>query len=152
MDRPIIFALSNPTSKIEGTPEEAIRWTNGRAIVATGTAFEPVSFQGRRHVIGQANNVFAFPGIGLGCILSQAHVIGDDIFLVAARRLATLVSPERLETGAIYPAQSELRAVNARIAGAVVRKVNFQRADRDIGDEEIANLVENAMWNPAYSN
>jgi malic enzyme len=152
VERPIILPLSNPTSKVECTPMEAISWTEGRAIVATGTAFEPVHYGGHRHVIGQANNVFVFPGVGLGCILSQAHVIEDDIFLVAAQRLATLVSKERLEVGAIYPDQSELRAVSASIAEEVVRHVDRQQRNRESGVDGIAELVNNAMWYPAYEN
>jgi malic enzyme len=135
---------------VECTPEEAIRWTDGRAIVATGTAFEPVQYQGRRHVIGQANNVFIFPGVGLGCILSQVRVIEDDIFLVAARQLATLVSQQRLELGAIYPDQSELRMVSACIAEAVIRDVHRQQPDRQVGNNGVAELVKNAMWYPTY--
>jgi malic enzyme len=147
---PIVLPLSNPTSKVECTPDEAIRWTVGRAIVATGTAFEPVDYQGRRHVIGQANNVFIFPGVGLGCILSKARVIEDDLFLVAAQRLATLVSHERLESGAIYPDQSELRTVSACVAEAVVREVRRQQNDRIVGNDGIAELVSSAMWYPTY--
>jgi malic enzyme len=150
VERPIVLPLSNPTSKVECTPEEAIRWTDGRAIVATGTAFEPVQYQGRRHVIGQANNVFIFPGVGLGCILSQVRVIEDDIFLVAARQLATLVSPQRLELSAIYPDQSELRMASACIAEAVIRDVHRQQPDRQVGNNGVAELVKNAMWHPTY--
>lgn len=142
VERPIVFPLSNPTSKVECTPEEAIRWSDGRAIVATGTAFEPVHFQEKLHVIGQANNVFVFPGVGLGCILAQARVIEDAVFLVAARRLASLVSPERLEGGAIYPDQRELRTVSARIAEAVVREMNRPGPGAAVRD---------AMWYPDYS-
>jgi malic enzyme len=150
VERPIVLPLSNPTSKVECTPDEAIRWTGGRAIVATGTAFDPVDYNGQRHVIGQANNVFIFPGVGLGCILSKAHVVDDDVFLVAAQRLATLVSQQRLETGAIYPDQSELRTVSACVAEAVVREVRRNKADREAGNDGIAKLVSNAMWYPTY--
>jgi malic enzyme len=150
VERPIILPLSNPTSKVECTPEEAIRWTDGRAIVATGTAFEPVHYRGQVHTIGQANNVFVFPGVGLGCILSQVRVVDDDVFLVAAKRLAGLVSQHRLDMGAIYPDQSELRAVSAAVAEAVVREINRRRADRD-SDDGIADLVQRAMWYPAYA-
>jgi malic enzyme len=150
VERPIVLPLSNPTSKIECTPDEAFRWMGGRAIVATGTAFEPVTYQGQRHVIGQANNVFIFPGVGLGCILSQARVIDDDVFLAAAQRLATLVSHERLEIGAIYPDQSELRTVSARVAEAVIREVRRKQNDPEAGNDGIAELVSNAMWYPTY--
>jgi malic enzyme len=151
VERPIIFALSNPTSKAECTPEEAIRWTDGRALVATGTAFEPVRYRDKFHVIGQANNVFIFPGVGLGCILSKARVIDDRVFLVAARRLASLMSQDRLASGAIYPDQSELRAVSACIAEAVIHEVSRQHAGLKVGDETIPELVRGAMWYPEYS-
>jgi malic enzyme len=151
VERPIIFPLSNPTSKVECTPEEAIRWTHGRAIVATGTAFEPVRHGERLHVIGQANNVFVFPGVGLGCILAQASAVHDAVFLVAARRLAGLVSQDRLAAGAIYPDQSELRSVSARIAEAVIREVSRNGAGRTVSDDTITETVSNAMWYPDYS-
>ena len=149
VERPIIFALSNPTSKVECTPEEAVHWTDGRAIVATGTAFAPVEHQGKTHVIGQANNVFVFPGIGLGCVLGRACVVEDALFLVAARRLADLVSYDRLETGAIYPDQSELRSVNACIAEAVVRELRRQ-SGRESPGEQIEEIVGSTMWFPDY--
>jgi malic enzyme len=149
-ERPIVLPLSNPTSKVECTPEEAIRWTNGRAIVATGTAFAPVEYHGRTRVIGQANNVFVFPGVGLGCILSQAPTIDDDLFHIAAKKLATFVTDERLALGAIYPDQTQLRAVSAAVAEAVVREVSCRRSGPDFGKEGIAAYVRNAMWYPNY--
>ena len=148
-ERPIILPLSNPTSKVECTPAEAVRWSQGRAIVATGTAFEPVRYEGKNHVIGQANNVFVFPGVGLACILSGVQEVTDSLFLVAAHRLADCVGQDRLAVGAIYPDQTELRTVAARVAVAVIGEVQRQ-AGRPDGQESVEQTVRKAMWFPEY--
>ncbi len=148
--QPIVLPLSNPTSKSECTAEEAIRWTDGRAIVATGSPFPDVEHAGQHHVIGQANNVFIFPGIGLGTVVSEAEEVTPEMFLVAATTLAGLVSEERLALGGIYPHQRELRRVSFAVACAVVRYASEHDLGRRVAAEDVETLVRAAVWDPKY--
>jgi malic enzyme len=150
-ERPIVLPLSNPTSKAECTAEEAIRWSDGRAIVATGSPFADVEHAGRRHVIGQANNVFIFPGVGLGAAIAEVREITTGMFHVASATLARLVSEERLEAGAIYPHQSELRRVSFEIACAVVRYASENNLGRRIDPEAVEAVVRAVVWDPRYA-
>jgi malic enzyme len=151
VDRPIVFALSNPTSRVECTPGEAIGWSDGKVIIATGTAFDPVRYRDKLYVTGQANNVFVFPGLGLGCMLAQAREIPESVFLAAARQLASLVPRDRLDVGAIYPDQAELRSVSFSIAKAVVSELQRLGVGRAIPKHSIADVVGGAMWTPEFS-
>ncbi|MCG8416896.1 MAG: NAD-dependent malic enzyme [Proteobacteria bacterium] len=117
--RPIVFALSNPTSKAECTAEQAYGWSNGQVIFASGSPFAPVDINGRRYLTGQGNNAYIFPGIGLGAIVCGSSRITEDMFLAAARTLAEQVTEDRLDQGAIYPPLRDLRRVSVAIAVAV---------------------------------
>ncbi len=150
VDRPVVLPLSNPTSKCEAVPADVLEWSDGRALVATGSPFEPVDRDGRRHVIGQANNVFVFPGVGLGTMVAGAREVTDAMFRVAATTLAGLVSPARLAAGSLYPPLADLRSVSEAIAVAVAREARDSGVGRLLDDEAVARAVRAQMWDPAY--
>jgi malic enzyme len=147
---PIIFPLSNPTSKSEATPADVLRWTGGRALVATGSPFEPVDIGGATRQIGQANNVFIFPGMGLGAMVVQARKVTDSMFLAAADTLASLVTPDRISAGALYPRLADLREVSRAIAIAVAEQARECGVAQLASDEDVASRVAAAMWTPDY--
>jgi len=150
-DHPIVFPLSNPTSKSEATPADVLAWSDGRALVATGSPFDPVQVGEQQHLIGQANNVFVFPGVGLGAIVAGAREITDRMFLVATTTLAGLVSAERLGHGALYPPLGQLREVSRAVAIAVARETVSSHLATHLGpDADIEAAVDAAMWEPGY--
>jgi malate dehydrogenase (oxaloacetate-decarboxylating) len=148
--RPIVFPLSNPTSKTECTPEDALRWSEGRAIVATGSPFPPVSRDGKRYRIGQCNNAFIFPGVGLGLTISRARRVSDGMFLEAAKALAAQVRPEDIAECAVYPELTRIRECSFAVAGATIRRAVAEgHAEPEILDN-LEKTVERAMWYPEY--
>ncbi len=150
VERPVIFPLSNPTSKCEVLPEDAIRWTDGRAVVATGSPFDPVEHGGRRFEIGQCNNAYIFPGVGLGVIAVQAPRITDGMFVAAARALSELAPARRDPLAPLLPSPSEVRAVSRHVAIAVAREAQRAGVVEPLSDAEIERRVVARMWAPRY--
>jgi len=151
-ERPIVFALSNPTSKSECTAEQAYGWTAGRAIFASGSPFDPVELNGTRHVPGQGNNAYVFPGVGLGLIVSEASECTDEMFFAAARTLAGMVHEDDLSQGRIYPALGRIREISANIAEAVASVAFARGLARAQRPNDIGAAVRAAMFTPEYPN
>jgi len=149
-NRPIIFALSNPTSKSECTAEQAYTWSNGAAIFASGSAFAPIQFNGKRIVPGQGNNVYIFPGIGLGALVSESTEITNKMFLTAAQTLAKLVTPEDLKEGRVYPPLNTIRDVSLEIATAVATEAYQSGTARAKHPANIKEDIKNRMFQPEY--
>ncbi|MGE5715067.1 MAG: NAD-dependent malic enzyme [Acidobacteriota bacterium] len=150
VERPVIFPMSNPTNKTEGKPVDLVAWTNGRALIATGSPFEPVPYEGRSIAISQANNSFIFPGVGLGVLVSEAKEVTDKMFAAAAQRLADEVNASDLASGSLFPSTHEIRRISGRIAEAVVTEARNSGVGRHIPDAEIPKAVAAMVWEPAY--
>jgi malic enzyme len=149
-ERPIVLPLSNPTSKTECTADEAVRWSDGRAIVATGSPFGPVAYRGRTYRIGQANNAFVFPGVGLGLWAGHVRRVTDAMFLDTARALANQVTEADLASGAVYPPLSRIRDCSHAVACAVIRRAVADGHAAPALLNGVEETVSRAMWVPRY--
>ncbi len=151
VERPIIFPLSNPTSLSEADPADLIRWTDGRALIATGSPFPDVVFNGRTYKIGQCNNVYIFPGVGLGVIASGASRVTDEMFVAAARALAEM-SPALIDpAGSLFPAMKDVRAASRRVALAVASQALSEGVTSTLMVDELERLIDAKMWKPGYA-
>jgi malic enzyme len=149
-ERPIIFPLSNPTSKSECTAGEAVRWSEGRAIIATGSPFDPVVYRGKSRRIGQGNNAFVFPGVGLGLWVGRVRRVTDAMFLDAAKALAQQVTDTDLASGAVYPPLSRIRECSHAVACAVIRRAVAEGHAAPEMLDGLEERVRDAMWFPRY--
>ena len=147
-DRPVVMPMSNPTSHSEVTPANAIRWTSGRAIVATGSPFPPVVHDGVTHRVGQANNAFIFPGLGLGVLTVRAREVTDGMFLAAALALAECTSQDLVANGQLFPDIDDVRLVSRSVAIAVAA----QAIEDGVADavDDLESRIDAEMWFPDY--
>ncbi|HSM09720.1 MAG TPA: NAD-dependent malic enzyme [Gemmatimonadota bacterium] len=149
-ERPIVFALSNPTDRSEVNAEDAYAWTGGRAVFASGSPFGPVTVNGRTFEPGQANNVYVFPGIGLAVTAFGIDRISEDMFLAAAGAVAGIVSEDRLTRGGVFPALGRIREVSAGIAAAVGRVAYATGAAMEAEPADLLAFVRERMYTPEY--
>ena len=149
-ERPAIFALSNPTSRAECTAQQAYEWTRGRAIFTSGSPFPEVTVNGKSFKPGQGNNAYIFPGIGLGAVVSEASRITEDMFLVAAKKLAQLVGEEDLAVGSIYPPLNNIRSASLEIAAEVAEQAYAQNVARRSKSKILKETIRHYMYDPRY--
>lgn len=149
-ERPVIFALSNPTSRAECTAYQAYKWSQGKAVFVSGSPFDKVRLNGKEFHPGQGNNAYVFPGMGLGALMANARIIPDELFLVAAKTLSGLVSDKNIEAGALYPPLDEIKGISLEIAIAVAYKAYELGVARNKKPQNLRQTIINYMYDPNY--
>ncbi len=149
-ERPIIFPLSNPTSSCEALPEDLYKWSDGKAIVATGSPFDDVNYKGQLFRIGQGNNVFIFPGVGLAAILTKTERVSVDMFTTASFALADCVAEEDLAMGTVFPKINDLQKVSLHVAIEVIKDEIKNNKEHELHTKDLVEYVEACMWKPTY--
>lgn len=150
VERPVIFPLSNPTSRSEATPEDLMAWTEGRAVIGTGSPFPPVRRDGKAFTPDQTNNAYVFPGIGLGVLAAKARRVTDGMFVAAAKALADISPAARDPKAHLLPPVGELRAVAVAVAKAVARQARAEGQCEAFDDKALDDLIIRKMWEPVY--
>jgi malate dehydrogenase (oxaloacetate-decarboxylating)(NADP+) len=148
--RPIIFPYSNPTSRSECTAEEAYRWSDGRAVFASGSPFPPVEIAGRHFVPGQGNNVYIFPAMGMAVFATEATRVTEEMFIVAAKAVAEQVTEQNLAVGLIYPPQSRILEASLHVAERVATYIFDKGLARASQPDDIGALIRARAYRPIY--
>ena len=151
-ERPVIFPLSNPSRHAEATPEQVLTWTDGKAIVATGSPFKPVELNGKRYPIVQCNNSYIFPGLGLGIIACGASRITDEMLMATSETLAASSPLANTGQGELLPPLTGISALSKQIAFAVGKVAQDQGLALEISDERLRELIDRNYWLPEYRN
>jgi malate dehydrogenase (oxaloacetate-decarboxylating) len=151
VDRPVVLALSNPTANTECTPEEMARATDGRGLMATGSPFADVAWKGRSIKTSQCNNLYMFPGVGLGALVSHASKVTDAMFLSASKALSRMVTPAQEAEGLLLPEMEDIRKVSATVAKAVAVEARDSGLGRLLDDATLERVVAKAQWDPQFS-
>jgi malate dehydrogenase (oxaloacetate-decarboxylating) len=148
--RPIILPLSNPSQHVEAHPQDVVTWTDGKAIVATGSPFEEVEHNGKPFEISQCNNSYVFPGVGLGVISCKAKLVSDEMLMVASTTLAELSPGQEDQSSAVLPPLTALPQISRKIAFKVAKAAIAQDLAREMTDDELLASIERNFWTPAY--
>jgi len=150
VERPVIFPLSNPTSRSEATPQQLLEWTEGRALIGTGSPFAPVAWQGRTVRIDQTNNSYVFPGVGLGVLAAGARRVTDTMFMAAAKAVAAMSPTVQDKTGSLLPPVDQLREVSMAVAKAVALQAQADGVAETCNEAEVDRRIKAFVWEPAY--
>ena len=148
--KPIVLPLSNPTSKVEAVPEDILKWTNGNAIVATGSPFDPVELNGKTYVISQCNNSYIFPGVGLGVVASRATRVTDNMLMASSYALAEYSAVHNSGSAELLPDLNDIREVSKYIAKMVYKQAIIDGVTPEVSDEEIGSAIDRNFWRPSY--
>lgn len=150
-ERPIIFPLSNPTSKSEAVPKDLIAWTDGKAIIATGTSFPDVEYKGKTYKIGQCNNYYIFPAMGLGVLAAKAKRVTDGMFLAASEALAAVSPALKTEGAPLFPSPEEVREIAQKLALIVAKQAIREKVASPMNDEDLQKAIAETFWIPKYT-